>query len=131
MGKFNHDKIYTSLGAVVSEFTYGEFIYFMYNFGMDYYDDIAAITKDEWQDILTALKGNYTQYEVEKKINYRQFRENMATFLNDKFRKHPQAHNVMITALVSFDHGNKNSKLKYLIRDFDEHEAMAREFEQQ
>ena len=31
MGKLNPNKIYVNLGEVISEFTYADFIYFIYN----------------------------------------------------------------------------------------------------
>ena len=128
MGKLDPNQIYVNLGEVVSLYTYKDFIYFMYNLGMDYYDGLNIISKEEWQAILEALKENYQQYEVEKTINYRQFRANMADFLSKKFRKHPSLFQVMQDALTSFEKGNKNAKLKYLIRDFEEHEALEKEF---
>ena len=128
MGKLDPNQIYVNLGEVVSLYTYKDFIYFMYNLGMDYYDGLNIISKEEWQAILEALKENYQQYEVEKKINYRQFRANMADFLSQKFRKHPSLFQVMQDALTSFEKGNKIAKLKYLIRDFEEHEALEKEF---
>ena len=127
MGNLKQDKLYTNLGAVVADFTYRDFIYFIYNLGMDYYDGLNVISKAEWQAIFAALKDNYTQYEVEKKINYRQFRENMATFLNEKFYKHKAVHTVMTDALTSFGMGNETAKLKYLIKDFEEKEAFEAE----
>ena len=123
MGKLNPNKIYVNLGEVISEFTYADFIYFIYNLGMDYYDGLNIISKEEWNDILNFLKENYTHYEVEKKINYREFRKRMASFLNKKFYKHKHAYEVMNDALTSFEKGNKTAKLKYLIKDFEEHEG--------
>ena len=122
------DKIYTSLGEVVSAFTYRDFIYFMFNLGMDYYDGLNVMSKEEWEKIFTALKENYTLYEKEKKINYRQFRANMADVLNGVFHKHRSSYNVMYDALTSFGVGTKDLKMKYLISDLEEQEAMAKEF---
>ena len=116
------NKIYVNLGEVISEFTYADFIYFIYNLGMDYYDGLNIISKEEWNDILTSLKENYTQYEVEKKINYREFRKRMASFMNEKFYKHRHAYEVMYDAIDSFGKGNKTAQLKYLIKDFEEHQ---------
>lgn len=116
------NKIYVNLGEVISEFTYADFIYFIYNLGMDYYDGLNIISKEEWNDILTSLKENYTQYEVEKKINYREFRKRMASFMNEKFYKHRHSYEVMYDAIDSFGKGNKNAQLKYLIKDFEEHQ---------
>ena len=67
MGKLKPNKIYVNLGEVISEFTYADFIYFIYNLGMDYYDGLNIISKEEWNDILNFLKENYTQYEIEKR----------------------------------------------------------------
>ena len=122
MGKLNPNKIYVNLGEVISELTYADFIYFIYNLGMDYYDGLNRISKEEWNNILNFLKENYTQYEVEKKINYREFRKRMASFLNEIFYKHEHAYEVMHDALASFGKGNKTAKLKYLIKDFEEHQ---------
>ena len=122
------DKIYTNLGEVVSAFTYRDFIYFMFNLGMDYYDGLNVMSREEWEKIFTALKENYTLYEKEKKINYRQFRANMADILNEVFHKHRSAYNVMYDALISFGVGTKDLKMKYLISDLEEQEAMAKEF---
>ena len=123
MGKLNPNKIYVNLGEVISEFTYADFIYFIYNLGMDYYDGLNIISKEEWNDILNFLKENYTQYEVEKKINYREFRKRMALFMSEKFYKHKHVYEVMNDALTSFGKGNKTAKLKYLIKDFEENEG--------
>lgn len=131
MGKLKQDKIYVNLGEVISEFTYRDFIYFIYNLGMDYYDGLNILTKKEWQSIFNALKDNYVQYEIEKKINYKEFRNRMATFINDVFYKHIHAHEVMIDALSSFDRGNKNTKLKSLIKAFEEYEAFDNEVNSQ
>ena len=76
---------------------------------------------------LETLKANYVQYEVEKKIKYKEFRENMATFLNTKFYKHKHAYEVMSDAMTSFGQGNASAKLKYLITDFEEHEKFKQE----
>ena len=122
------DKLYGNIGEVISDFTYKEFIYFIYNLGMDYYDGLNVISKEEWQEIFVALKDNYTQYEVEKKIKYKEFKANMAAFINQKLYKHPSAHQVMTDALTTFGYGNKTAKLKYLILDFEEHEAFEMEF---
>lgn len=121
------DKIYTNLGQVVADFTYRDFIYFIYNLGMDYYDGLNVVSRDQWQNIYQALKDNYVQYQVEKQIHYRQFRANMAAVLNEAFRKHPSAYQVMNDALTSFGKGNKSAKLKHLIHDFEEHEIIDRE----
>ena len=123
MGKLNPNKIYVNLGEVISEFTYADFIYFIYNLGMDYYDGLNIISKEEWNDILNFLKENYTHYEVEKKINYREFRKRMASFMSEKFYKHKHVYEVMNDALTSFGKGNKTAKLKYLIKDFEENEG--------
>ena len=56
MGKLKPNKIYVNLGEVISEFTYADFIYFIYNLGMDYYDGLNIISKEEWNDILNFLK---------------------------------------------------------------------------
>ena len=56
MGKLKPNKIYVNLGEVISEFTYADFIYFIYNLGMDYYDGLNIISKEEWNDILNSLK---------------------------------------------------------------------------
>ena len=122
MGKLKPNKIYVNLGEVISEFTYADFIYFIYNLGMDYYDGLNIISKEEWNDILNFLKENYTHYEVEKKINYREFRKRMASFMSEKFYKHKHVYEVMNDALTSFGKGNKTAKLKYLIKDFEENE---------
>ena len=46
MSKVNHNnKIYTSLESIILDFTYSEFVYFIYNFGMDYYDRIDSLTR--------------------------------------------------------------------------------------
>ena len=126
MGKLK-DKIYVNLEEVISELTYGDFIYFIYNLGMDYYDGLNIVSREEWQDIFRTLKAEYTQYEVEHKINYKQFRKIMAAFLNAKFYKHPSVYEVMTGALTSFERGNRSSKLKELIRDFEEHEELDNE----
>ena len=128
MGKLNSNKIYVNLGEVVLKFSYRDFIYFIYNLGMDYYDGLQIISDEEWHDIFAALKENYVQYEVEKKIKYKEFRDNMATFLNAKFYKHKHAHEVMMDAMTSFGEGNTSAKLKHLIEDFEEHEKLAKEF---
>ena len=130
MGKLQNDKIYTNLGAVISDLDYGDFIYFIYNLGMDYYDGLDVISKADWQDILGVLKENYTRYEVENKIGYEEFINNMATFINEKFYKHKSAYDVMMDALYSFEKGNQDSRLEYLIKDFDEHEELDNEFSQ-
>ena len=127
MGKLNPNKIYVNLGEVILKFSYRDFIYFIYNLGMDYYDGLQVISDEDWQDILAALKKNYIQYEVEKKINYKKFRENMATFLSTKFHKHKHAYEVMSDAMTSFGQGNASAKLKYLINDFEEHEKFKQE----
>ena len=127
MGKLNPNKIYVNLGEVILNFSYKDFIYFIYNLGMDYYDGLDIISDEDWHDILEALKENYVQYEVEKKINYKEFRENMATFINGKFYKHRHAYEVMTDAMMSFGKGNKSAKLKYLIKDFEEHEKFENE----
>ena len=44
MGKLNPYKIYVNLGEVVLKFTYKDFIFFIYNLGMDYYDGIDIIS---------------------------------------------------------------------------------------
>ena len=126
MGKLKR-KIYVNLKEVILDFTYRDFIYFIYNLGMDYYDGINDVSKEEWQDIFGALKDNYVQYEVERKIDYKTFRANMAAFINNKFYKHRSAYEVMTFALSSFGRGNKTAKLKYLIRDFEEHEEFDNE----
>ena len=56
MGKLNPNKIYVNLGEVISELTYADFIYFIYNLGMDYYDGLNIVSKEEWNDILNSLK---------------------------------------------------------------------------
>ncbi|MBE5731769.1 MAG: hypothetical protein E7353_01930 [Clostridiales bacterium] len=127
MGKSKLDRIYGNLGEVISVFTYREFIYFIYNLGMDYYDGLNIVTKKEWQSIFNVLKDNYVQYEVEKKINYKEFRKRMAEFVNGVFYKHKYAYEVMMDALTSFGQGNKTAKLKYLIKDFEEHEEFDNE----
>ena len=131
MGKLKQDKIYVNLGEVISDLIYRDFIYFIYNLGMDYYDGLNLITKEEWQSIFSALKDNYTQYEIEKKINYKEFRQRMAEFLNKMFYKHRSVYEIMTDALTSFDKGSKKAKLKYLIRDFEEHEAFDNEVDAQ
>ena len=118
MGKLNPNKIYVNLGEVVLKFSYRDFIYFIYNLGMDYYDGLDIISDQDWQDI---------QYEVEKKIKFKEFRENMATFLNAKFYKHKYAYEVMTDAMTSFGQGNGTAKLKHLINDFEEHEKFKQE----
>lgn len=128
MGKLKRDKIYRNLGEVILQLPYRDFIYFIYNLGMDYYDGLNILTKEEWSRIFNALKDNYVQYEIEKKINYKEFRKRMATFINGIFYKHRSAYEVMMDALSSFDKGNKTAKLKYLIEDFEEHEALDNEF---
>ena len=124
-------KIYKNLGEVILQFTYRDFIYFIYNLGMDYYDGLNILSKKEWSSIFNTLKDNYVQYEIEKKINYKEFRKRMATFINEIFYKHRCAYEVMLDALSSFDKGNKTAKLKYLIKDFEEHEALDNEFNPQ
>ena len=111
------DKIYVNLGEVVSEFTYSEFLYFIYNLGMDYYDGLNIIDKQDWQDIFSALKENHILFEFEEKIGYPEFISNMATVLNEKFYKHRSAYEVMNDALTSFDKGNDDAKLEVVIRD--------------
>ena len=51
----------------------------------------------------------------------------MATFINGKFYKHRHAYEVMTDAMMSFGKGNKSEKLKYLIKDFEEHEKFENE----
>ena len=75
MSVLKPNKIYKNLGEVILEFTYRDFIYFIYNLGMDYYDGLNVLTKEEWQSILNALKDNYLQYEIEKKINYKELKK--------------------------------------------------------
>ena len=128
MGKLNPNKIYVNLGEVVLKFSYRDFIYFIYNLGMDYYDGLQIVSDEDWYDILKTLKENYVQYEVENKINFKEFRENMATFLNAKFYKHKHAYEVMTDAMTSFGKGNTSAKLKHLIDDFEEHEKLKQEF---
>ena len=72
MSVLKPNKIYKNLGEVILEFTYRDFIY---NLGMDYYDGLNVLTKEEWQSILNALKDNYLQYEIEKKINYKELKK--------------------------------------------------------
>ena len=127
MGKLNPNKIYVNLGEVILKLSYRDFVYFIYNLGMDYYDGLQIISDEDWRDILETLKANYVQYEVEKKIKYKEFRENMAMFLNIKFYKHKHAYEVMTNAMTSFGHGNASAKLKYLINDFEEHEKFKQE----
>ena len=127
MGKLNPNRIYTNIGEVILKFSYKDFIYFIYNLGMDYYDGLNVISRDDWHDILNSLKENYVQYEVERKISYKEFRENMATLINKKFYKHKYAYEVMTDAMASFGKGNKSAKLKYLIGDFEEHEKIENE----
>ena len=127
MGKLNPNKIYTNIGEVILKFSYKDFIYFIYNLGMDYYDGLNVISRDDWHDILNSLKENYIQYEVERKISYKEFRENMASLINRKFYKHRSAYEVMTDAMASFGKGNKSAKLKYLIKDFEEHEKIEEE----
>ena len=127
MGKLNPNKIFVNLGEVILTFSYRDFIYFIYNLGIDYYDGLQIISDEDWCDILETLKANYVQYEVEKKIKYKEFRENMATFLNTKFYKHKHAYEVMSDAMTSFGQGNASAKLKYLINDFEEHEKFKQE----
>lgn len=127
MGKLNPNKIYVNLGEVVLKLSYKNFIYFIYNLGMDYYDGLDIISDEDWHDILEALKENYVQYEVEKKIKYKEFRENMASFLNTKFYKHKHAYEVMTDAMTSFGQGNDTAKLSHLINDFEEREKFKQE----
>ena len=127
MGKLNPNKIYTNIGEVILKFSYKDFIYFIYNLGMDYYDGLNVISRDDWHDILNSLKENYIQYEVEGKISYKEFRENMASLINKKFYKYRSAYEVMTDAMASFGKGNKSAKLKYLIKDFEEHEKIEEE----
>lgn len=131
MSVLKPNKIYENLGEVILEFTYRDFIYFIYNLGMDYYDGLNVLTKEEWQSILNALKDNYLQYEIEKKINYKEFKKRMAAHINGVFYKHKYAYEVMTDALSSFDKGNKKAKLKYLMKDFEEHEAFENEIDAQ
>ena len=126
MGKLNPNKIYVNLGEVILKLSYKDFIYFIYHLGMDYYDGFDMISDQDWSDILETLKENYVQYEVEKKIRYKEFLMNMATFLNTKFYKHKYAYEVMNNAMSSFGEGNAAAKLKYLIKDFEEHENSKR-----
>ena len=81
MGKLNPNKIYVNLGEVILNFSYKDFIYFIYNLGMDYYDGLDIISDEDWHDILEALKENYVQYEVEKKIKKRSREFNSTLFL--------------------------------------------------
>ena len=127
MGQLNPDKIYVNIGEVISEFDYEDFIYFIYNLGMDYYDGLNIISKEEWTDIFNALKENYAEFEVEKNIKYEEFRDKMSVFINDKFYRHRSAYEVAMDALTSFGKGNQSAKLKYLIEDFEEHEAFDNE----
>ena len=127
MGKLNPNKIYVNIGEVILNFSYKDFIYFIYNLGMDYYDGLDVISSEDWRDILNARKEDCVRYEGEKKINYKEFRENMATFINGKFYKHRHAYEVMTDAMMSFGKGNKSAKLKYLIKDFEEHEKFENE----
>ena len=127
MGKLNPNRIYTNIGEVILKFSYKDFIYFIYNLGMDYYDGLNVISRDDWHDILNSLKENYVQYEVERKISYKEFRENMANLINKKFYKHKHAYEVMTDAMASFGKGNKSAKLKYLIKYFEEHEKIENE----
>ncbi len=116
------------VGEVIERFTYKEFIYFIYNLGIDYYDRIGVITREDWADVYATLKDAYTQYEVEKKINFKEFKGVMATIFDKKFYKSQKAHAIMVDAMTSFGYGNDNAKLKYLIQDFDEREEWDREF---
>jgi hypothetical protein len=120
--------MYTDLGAVISDFTCCEFIYFLYNLGMDYYDGLGVMSDEEWQTVFCALKDNYVLYEVEKEIDYRELRARMAAVLNKTFYKHRSAYDVMMDALSSFDQGDRSVRLKHLIRSLEESEALAREF---
>lgn len=127
MNKPKSGKIYANLGEVISEFTYRDFLYFIYNLGMDYYDGLNFLCKEEWQSIFSVLKDSYNKYEIEKKINYREFRKIMAEFINGVFYKHKYAYEIMSDAISSFGQGSRAAKLKYLIEDFNEHEEFDNE----
>ena len=45
------------------------------------------------------------------------------------FYKHRSVHEVMTDALTSFGKGNRNARLKFLIKDFDEREAFENEID--
>ena len=122
------NKMFVTLKDIISEFTYREFIYFIYNLGMDYYDGLDILNREEWQAIFNCLKDSYIQYEVEKKIKYKDFREIMATLIGKIFYKHKHDYEVTIEAWEVFGKGNKNAKLNYLIKDFEEHEILDNEF---
>ena len=132
MNKINHNKkLYTNLTEVISDFTYRELIYFLYNLGMDYYDGLNVMSRVEWQGIFAALKENYIRYEVEKTIRYREFRQIMAVLIGNTFYKHPHVYEIMTDALTSFNCGNNRSKLKHLIRDLEYHEALDQELREE
>ncbi len=129
MGRVNfRKKFYVHPGEVVLDYTYKELIYFIYNLGMDYYDGLGILRREDWQEILTVLKAYYTQYEVEKKIRYKEFKGGMSAFIGKKFYKHPKAYEVMMLAMECFGKGNAKAKLKALIKDFEEREIMDAEF---
>lgn len=117
------DKIYVNLGEVILDLTYRDFFYFIYNLGMDYYDGMNILTKEEWKSIYSALKDNYVQYEIEKNINYKEFKKRMAEVINRVFYKHKNAYEVMLDALSSFGKGDRKAKLKHLIKTFEEYET--------
>ena len=129
MGKVNYNnKIYTSLESIILDFTYSEFIYFIYNFGMDYYDRINTLTREEWENIYNCLKENYNKYEVLKEINFKQFKINISSFIESIIKKKNNKTQYREEALDCFGCGNKKAKLKYLIRDFEEMEKMDKVF---
>ena len=117
------DKIYVNLGEVILDLTYRDFFYFIYHLGMDYYDGMNILTKEEWKSIYSALKDNYVQYEIEKNINYKEFKKRMAEVINRVFYKHKNAYEVMLDALSSFGKGDRKAKLKHLIKTFEEYET--------
>jgi hypothetical protein len=132
MGKVNYrKKIYINLKQIICDYTYKELIYFIYNLGMDFYDGLNILSREDWLDIYNSLIENYTKYEVLKEIKYKEFRENIATVIEQKFYKHEKAYETMIEALRTFGEGNKNAKLKYLIKDFEEHEKLYKLFEEE
>lgn len=47
MGKLNPNKIYVNIGEVILNFSYKDFIYFIYNLGMDYYDGLDVISSED------------------------------------------------------------------------------------
>ena len=53
----------------------------------------------------------------------------MTKFLNRMFYKHRSVHEVMTDALTSFGKGNRNARLKFLIKDFYGREAFENEID--